>query len=100
MLRESPFPYSLLALAISLLASLHVSVNHGARDLPHLLGFFGAVILISFTTPAPTASYNNRFSTAVARSSFPMDVFSTKVWNFAKKSALLVLAVHVCADLA
>jgi hypothetical protein len=61
------------------LASLHSSVNHGARVFPHLFGFFGDVITISFTTPAITASYNMKFSTAAARSALLMDVSATRV---------------------
>jgi hypothetical protein len=54
------------------------------------LGFFGAVILISFTTPAVTASYSINDSTAAARASFAMVVFSTNDLNFAVKSFFLV----------
>ena len=96
--RGSDLPKSRLALANSLLASLQVSLNHGARVLPHLLGFFGAVILISFTTPAVTASYSINASTAAARASFSMVVFSTNDLNFARKSFFLVYSAHDYAD--
>ena len=96
--RGSALPNSRRALANSLLASLQVSLNHGARVLPHLLGFFGDVILISFTTPAVTASYSIKVSTAAARASLSMVVFSTNDLNFAVKSFLPVYSVHVYAD--
>jgi hypothetical protein len=96
--RGSDLPNSRFALANSLLASLQVSLNQGARVLPHLLGFFGAVILISFTTPAVTASYSMNVSTAAARASFSMVVFSTNDLNFAVKSCFLVYSAHVYAD--
>jgi hypothetical protein len=80
------------------LASLQVSLNHGARVFPHLLGFFGAVIFISFTTPAVTASYSINDSTAAARASFSMVVFSTNDLNFSRKSFFLVYSAHVYAD--
>ena len=70
MLRESPLPCVLRAMAISLLASLHCSVYHGARVFPHLLGFLGWVMVISFTTPACTACVNMYCSTAAALVSF------------------------------
>ena len=72
-------PCYLFALAMFLFASLHSSVNHGARVFPHLFGFFGLVITISFTTPAFIASYNMKLSTAAARSSLLMDVSATRV---------------------
>jgi hypothetical protein len=87
-------PYYLLALAISRFASLHSSVNHGARVFPHLLGFFGDVILISLTTPAPTASCNRKFSTAAARSSLLLEVSVTRVVNLVMKSDDPVCSVH------
>ncbi len=100
MLPVSPFPYSLRALAIVLLASLQFSVNHGASDLPHLFGFFGTVTFISFTTPALIASYNISDSTAAARSALLMVVFCANVRNFSVNSVLLVHYSHVYADLA
>ena len=96
--RGSDLPKPRFALANSLLASLQVSLNHGARVLPHLLGFFGAVIFISFTTPAVTASYSINASTAAARASFSMVVFSTNDLNFARKSFFLVYSAHDYAD--
>jgi hypothetical protein len=96
--RGSALPNSRRALAISLLASLQVSLNHGARVFPHLLGFLGAVILISFTTPAVTASYSRKVSTAAARASLSMVVFSTNDLNFSVKSFFPVYSVHVYAD--
>ena len=98
LLRGSDLPKLRFALANSLLASLQVSLNHGARVLPHLLGFFGAVIFISFTTPAVTASYSINASTAAARASFSMVVFSTNDLNFARKSFFLVYSAHDYAD--
>jgi hypothetical protein len=62
-------PYNFLAYYIFLFAFLHSSVNHGAKVFPHLFGFLGMVVLIYFTTPALTASYNKKRSTAAARSS-------------------------------
>ena len=76
-LDSSFLPFNLLALAIALLASLHFSLNHGARVFPHLLGFLGEVMVISFTTPAATASFNRKFSTAVALSVLLWDVLFT-----------------------
>ena len=96
--RVSPLPNSRRVLASSLLASLQVSLNHGARVFPHLLGFFGAVIFISFTTPALTASYSINVSTAAARLSFPMVVSSTNNLNLSVNSFLPVYSVHVYAD--
>jgi hypothetical protein len=49
-------PYYLRAFAMFRFASLQSSVNHGARVFPHLLGFVGEVMVISFTTPALIAS--------------------------------------------
>ena len=98
MLRESPLPCVLRAMAISLLASLHCSVYHGARVFPHLLGFLGTVKFISFTTPALTASSSMNDSTAAALSSLQMEVFSTSVLNFSKNSGLHVKSVQVFAD--
>ena len=100
MLLSLPLPCSLRAMAISLLASLHVSLYHGARVYPHLLGFLGTVILISFTTPALTASCSKNDSTAAALSSLLMVVFSTSVLNFSINSGLHVKSVQVYADLA
>ena len=62
-------PYTFFAYYISLFAVLQSSVNHGANVFPHLLGFLGMVVFISLTTPALTASYNKKRSTAAARSS-------------------------------
>jgi hypothetical protein len=76
-LQTSFLPFNLLALAIALLASLHFSLNHGARVFPHLLGFLGEVMVITFTTPAATASFNRKFSTAVALSVLLRDVSVT-----------------------
>jgi hypothetical protein len=98
MLRVSPFPYSLRAFAIAFLASLHSSVNHGARVLPHLFGFFGHFIYISFTTPALIASYMIHVSIAAARSSFPIFAFATNFWNFSVNSVLPVHSSHFFAD--
>jgi membrane associated rhomboid family serine protease len=92
--------YYLLIYAISRLASLQVSVNHGARVFPHLFGFLGYVIVISFTTPAPTASCNRKSSTAAALSSLLCEVSCTKIVNFAKNSGDLVCCLHVYADVA
>ena len=96
--RGSALPYSRRALASSLLASLQVSLNHGARVFPHLFGFFGVVILIAFTTPAVTASYSIKVSTAAARASLSMVVFSTNDLNFSVKSFVSVYAAHDYAD--
>jgi hypothetical protein len=93
-------PYYLLVLAISRLASLQVSVNHGARVFPHLLGFLGDVILISFTTPAPTASCSRKCSTAAALSSLLIDVSFTKIVKFSRNSYDLVCCVQLYADVA
>ena len=62
-------PYYFFAYYISLFAVLQSSVNHGANVFPHLLGILGMVVFISLTTPALTASYNKKRSTAAARSS-------------------------------
>jgi hypothetical protein len=86
-------------LAISLLASLHVSSNQGASVLPHLLGFLGAVILISLTTPAATAYSSINFSTSAALSSLFISLFPTKVLNFSKNAFFPVNSDHDYADL-
>jgi hypothetical protein len=93
-------PYDLLALAIALLASLHFSVNHGASVLPHLLGFFGLVILISLTTPALTASSSIKFSTAEALSVLFRALSATRAVNLVLKSSESVYSVHFYADVA
>ena len=82
------------------LASLQASVNHGANVFPHLLGFFGAVMFISLTTPAVTASYKMKLSTVAARFSLLMDVSATRVVSFATKPYYPVYSVHFYADVA
>ena len=96
--RLSFLPYTFIALCISRLASLHASVNHGASVFPHLLGFLGTEILISRTTPAVTASYNRKFSTAAARSSLLRVVSCTRSLNFCTKFIDPVCSVHIYAD--
>jgi hypothetical protein len=96
----SSLPCNLLAYCISRLAFLQTSVNHGARVFPHLLGFFGEDILISFTTPAFTASYSINLSTAAARSSLLRSVSCTRSLNFFMKSYDPVCSVHYYADVA
>jgi hypothetical protein len=92
--------YCLLAFAIALFASLHFSLNHGARVFPHLLGFLGEVMVISLTTPAVTASVNRKFSTAVALSVLLRDVSATRSVNLTLKSSDPVYSVHFYADVA
>jgi hypothetical protein len=96
----SCLPCNLLAYAISLLASLHALVNHGARVFPHLLGFLGEDILISFTTPAFTASYSKKISTAAARSSLLRAVSFTRSLKSFINSYDPVCFVHCYADVA
>jgi hypothetical protein len=93
-------PYDRLVLAITLLASLHFSVNHGASVFPHLLGFFGLVMVISLTTPALTASSNRKFSTAAALSVLFLDLSATRAVNLVLKSSESVYSVHFYADVA
>ena len=83
-----------------LFASLHCSVNHGARVFPHLLGFVGEVMMISFTTPAFTASCNKKLSTFAALSSLLMDVLATRVVSLVTNSDYPVYSVHVYANVA
>jgi hypothetical protein len=73
-------------------------VNHGARVLPHLLGFLGEEIWIFLTTPACTASYNKKFSTAAARSSLLLSRSYTRSLNFCTKFVDPVCSVHFYAD--
>jgi hypothetical protein len=91
-------PCSLIAYCISRLASLHASVNHGARVFPHLLGFLGEEIWIFLTTPACTASYNKKFSTAAARSSLLLSRSYTRSLNFCTKFVDPVCSAHFYAD--
>ena len=93
-------PCYLFALAILCLASLHTSVNHGARVFPHLFGFFGDVIVISLTTPALTASYSKKLSTFSARSALLMETSSTRVVSLWINSDYPVCSVHFYADVA
>ena len=93
-------PCNLLAYCISRLASLQTSVNQGARVFPHLLGFLGDDILISFTTPAFTASYSRKFSTAAARSSLLRSVSCTRSLKFCMNCYNPVYSVHYYADVA
>jgi hypothetical protein len=93
-------PYYRRVLAIFRLASLHSSVNHGARVFPHLLGFIGEVMIIYLTTPAVTASYNKKFSTAAARSSLLMDMSATRVVSLLINSDYPVYSVHFYAEVA
>ena len=75
-------------------------MNHGARVFPHLFGFFGDVIVISFTTPAFTASYSKKLSTVAARSALLMDVSPTRVVSLVINSDYPVYSVHFYADVA
>jgi hypothetical protein len=62
------------------------------------LGFLGVVILISLTTPAPTASCKINRSTAAALSSLFLDLSVARLINLAKYSDDPVWAVHFYAD--
>ena len=97
---SSFLPYTRFVLAIIRLASLHCSLNHGANVLPHLLGFFGVVMVISLTTPAFTASSMIKCSTAAALSVLSMCVSATVAENLVRNSAELVYSVHFYADVA
>ncbi len=65
----SPLPKFRFAAAKACFAYLQLSLNHGANVLPHLLGFFGFLNVISLTTPNSTAFVKMYFSTAAALSS-------------------------------
>ena len=93
-------PCNLLACAISRLAFLHVSLNHGASVFPHLLGFFGVDMRISFTTPAFTASYSKNISTAASLSALLRAVSLTRSLNLFRKFYDPVCVVHCYADVA
>jgi hypothetical protein len=99
-LRLSPVPYIRLVLAISLFAALQFSSNHGARVLPHLLGFLGVVMLIHFTTPAYTAYSSKNCSTLAARLELSIVVSSTIFLNSSIKSGWSVKLAHYYADFA
>ena len=87
----SPFPYYFLASASYFFASLHSSLNHGASVFPHLLGFFGTAVFISFTTCARTAYCSMHSSTAAALSSLLL------VSSFIKSCRPRVIPVFGCA---
>jgi hypothetical protein len=94
-LRSSPLPCVRRIFAISFLASLQVSLNHGAKVLPHLLGFLGMVLTMRLTTPASTAYSKRNRSTSFALSEFSMEVFSTNDLNLPKNYVFCVKSVHV-----
>jgi hypothetical protein len=98
MLRGSSLPCSFLVLANSLLASLQLSLNHGASVFPHLLGFFGGVITVYRTTPASTAWSNINYSTASARSSFVRCPSDTRALNSFINVSVSVYSRHFYAD--
>jgi hypothetical protein len=75
-------------------------VNQGASVFPHLLGFLGDVRVISRTTPAFTASYIIKLSTAAALSVLLGFLSATRAVNFVVKSADPVYSIHFYADVA
>lgn len=98
--RSSDFPYKRLVSVNLYLACLHSSVYHGASVLPHLLGFFGTVILICFTTYALIAYYNKYASTFAARSSLEIALLLIMASNPVIKTGVLVCCFHLSAELA
>jgi hypothetical protein len=96
-MRSSPFPYNFFASANAFLASLHSSLNQGAKVFPHLFGFFGYFISILFTTPACTAYCTIYSSTAAALSSLFLSVDVISVSSAFRKS---VFCVNACQDFA
>ena len=95
----SPFPKSRFAAARSYLAFLQASVYHGANDFPHLFGFLGREILISFTTFASTACWRMYFSTAAALASLVKFSSDIKAVIPSRNAGEFVCACHVWADL-
>jgi len=79
----APLLYMLLACANAFFASRHVSVNHGAITLPHLLGLRGALMTVAVTTPACIASARRNASTCYALSELLQLVNYTMLVNFA-----------------
>jgi hypothetical protein len=98
LLRSSPLPCILRTLAISFLASLHFSENHGVSVFPHLFGFRGFFSCISLTTPAVTDAFNIYYSTCAARFSLLVLVDVTSLVNSVMKSYFPVKSVQACAD--
>jgi hypothetical protein len=77
-----------------------VSLNHGAKVLPHLLGFLGVVIFMRLTTPASTAYSSRNRSTYAALSVLSIEVSSTNYLNVSKNYVFFVKSVHDYADFA
>ena len=98
-IRVSPLALFRFASANAFFASLHSSVNHGANVLPHLLGFLGDLIVISFTTPAFTAYSRMYFSTAVALVSLVLSASSTNADKSLRNSGVCVNSRQIYADL-
>ena len=95
----SPFPKLRFASARSCLAFLQASVYHGAKDFPHLFGFLGREILISFTTFVSTACWRMYFSTAAALASLVMFSSDIKAVIPLMNAGEFVCAYHMWADL-
>jgi hypothetical protein len=72
-------------------------VYHGVRCLPHLFGFFAAVMVIFFTTPLFMASLIRNVSTFVDLSSFVRDGSSMMLVRACMNSGVSVCYFQVCA---
>ena len=97
---SSPLPYTFLASDNLFFASLHSSLNHGASIFPHLLGFFGTINLISFTTFAFTACFSIYSSTAAALWSLLLLVLLIISCNSYINSGIRVYSCHEFAEFA
>jgi hypothetical protein len=96
----SPLPKFRFAAAKACFAYLHLSLNHGANVLPHLLGFFGFLNVISFTTPTSTAFVKMYFSTAAALSSLLQFSLFTSYKSSSANSGRCVYSSQDVADFA
>lgn len=91
------FPLLLFACLYLVRASLHFTLNHGARCLAHLFGLREVRFAVTVTTPAATAYSSKNSSIFVVRCSL-LSAFTCTMWlNLSANSGVDVCCFHFVA---